>query len=113
MASGLRKPAGIPFFPVFADFLALISLTIAATFLRRGMSVPSVLPVDLTDEFAAPAFKGCFTDMPALGEVSLVEVNNFHGRAPNGLVGVHEGAVQSASQAIPLRRSIRRSSCGH
>ena len=30
------------------------------------------------DPFGSPAFKRCLTDIPALGEVSLVEMNDLH-----------------------------------
>jgi hypothetical protein len=53
------------------------------------------------DAFAAPALKACLTGMPARGQLFLVEVNDFHfGLFPNGLAGIHEGAVSHASQAI-------------
>jgi hypothetical protein len=50
---------------------------------------------------SAPALKAGLAEMPARGQLFLVEVNDFHlGLLPNELAGVHEGAVPSASQAI-------------
>lgn len=51
--------------------------------------------------FAAPAFKAGLAEMPARGQLFLVEVNDFHlGLLPNGLARVHERTVWPTSQAI-------------
>src|SRR5690606_4031891 len=53
------------------------------------------------DAFAAPALKAGLAEMPARGQLFLIEVNDFHfGLLPNELAGVHEGAVPRVSQAI-------------
>ena len=51
------------------------------------------------DAFAAPAFEAGRAEMPARGQLFLVEMNDFHfGLLPNELAGVHEGAVPPSSQ---------------
>lgn len=51
--------------------------------------------------FAAPPLECGLTDVPADGQLFLVEMNNIHfGIHPNELVGVHERSVPSTSQAI-------------
>ena len=53
----------------------------------------------LTQAFAAPAFEAGLAEMPARGQLFLVEVNDFQfGLLPNELAGVHEGAVPPSSQ---------------
>src|SRR5690606_18946178 len=53
------------------------------------------------DAFAAPALKAGLAEMPAGGQLFLIEVSDFHlGLLPNELAGVHEGAVPRVSQAI-------------
>jgi hypothetical protein len=82
------------------------SLAAPRSFDLTGEDVASVKVIELaelqklgTDALAAPAFKGCIADGPAGGELTLIEVHDFHlGLLPNELAGGHEGAVPPSSQ---------------
>lgn len=51
------------------------------------------------EPLAPPALQGSLADVPAGGQLLLIEVSDVHfGLLPNGLAGVHEGAVRPASQ---------------
>ena len=72
-----------------------------------GVHLPVEHPATQLEELgplplAASAFQGGLADVPAGGQLLLIEVRDFHlGFLPNELTGVHEGAVAPASQVFP------------
>ena len=61
------------------------------------------LPMIRSDPDAAPALQGGLADVPAGGQLFLIEASDFHlGLLPKELAGVHEGAVRPTSQAVLL-----------
>lgn len=59
-----------------------------------------------SNPFAAPSFQGRLTDAPAGGELSLIEVHDFHlGLLPNKLAGVMKALFLPTGKSMLAHRA--------